>query len=259
MTTAVSNPSTPDTSTPDLLPIHKLRIAFHSPHQDTEAMKPTNPLIATKAEVLLKLALGYHESNPEIPDSQERVRKSFKAVIAALRKLGSIPAADIDEFVKSVKCDDGVEALAAPAALFADEISDEELYSALCGSGMFDDMPKDPIVELGHHPSFTQAMARIGALHEKHGPHAAEQLPECKALWEQVWEHAPPEFMQLLRDGAKEFGLLPETRYVNDAGEPVFSAEQIAEKLGLPVEEVDKQIREKFGDRLEVGNVHPLQ
>lgn len=54
-------------------------------------------------------------------------------------------------------------------------------------------------------------------------------------------------------------GLLPETKYVNDAGEPMYSADQIAEKLGMPVEQVEKDIREKFGDSLPVGNVHLVQ
>jgi hypothetical protein len=217
----------------------------------------TTPI--TKGEVLLQLALGYHESNPSVPDAQERIRKGFKAIIAALRKLDFVPVADIDEFVKSVKAGDSADELLMPATLFASMLSNELFYGELRESGMLDGMDTQEEARNKHHPKFDQAMARIAALHDLHGSEAAEALPEARALWNQAFEFAPPEFMKASHDTAVELDLLPETRYVNDDGEPVYSAEQIAEKLGIPVEQVQEIIREKLGDQVQVGNVHLVQ
>jgi hypothetical protein len=109
------------------------------------------------------------------------------------------------------------------------------------------------------HPKFVEAMNRVMELDSLHGPEAASKLPEHKALWRQIFEYAPPEFMELMREGAKEFGLLPETKYVNEAGEPVYSAEQIAEKLGVPVEQVLADILEHMGELPVVSKIHLIQ
>lgn len=217
----------------------------------------TTPI--TKGEVLLQLALGYHESNPSIPDAQERIRKGFKAIIAALRKLDFVPVADIDEFVKSVKAGDSADELLMPATLFASMLSNEQFYGALRESEMLDGMEIQEKARNKHHPKFDQAMARIAALHDLHGSEAAEALPEARALWDQAFEFAPPEFRKAAHDMAVKLDLLPETRYVNDDGEPVYSVEQIAEKLGIPVKQAQEDLREKFGDQVQVGNFHLVQ
>jgi len=212
----------------------------------------------SKAELIIHLALGCYEANPQVPDSKERLRKGFDAVIAELRKLSFIPAADIDDFVKQVDAQAPADAMLIPAVLFANSLPDETFYSCLTNSGMFDDMPQ-PARAKNHHPKFLEAMAKVMELDALHGAEAAQKLPEHKALWRAIFDYAPPEFMELMREGAKEFGLLPETKYANDAGEPVYSAEQIAEKLGIPVERVVEDIIEQMGGLPVVGKIHLVQ
>jgi len=216
----------------------------------------------SKSEILLMLAIAAHIPDPFDAEAQASLRNGFEAIISAVRKVEGIPAADIDQFVQDARAGAGADVLMVPAVLFSTALPDEDYYAAMAGSGMFAGMTDQvpPLqINLARNPKFVRAMERIEQLHEQHGPAAAEELPECKDLWVQVFDSAPPEFMQILRDTAKEFDLLPDTKYVNDAGEPMYSADQIAEKFGMPVEQVEKDIREKFGDSLPVGNVHLVQ
>lgn len=217
----------------------------------------------SKSEILLKLSIAAHAPDPLDADAKMRLRKGFDALMDAVRKVDGIPAADIDQFIQDARAGAGADVLMVPAVLFATALPDQDYYAAMVGSGMFAGMTDQvpPLqINLARNPKFVSAMKRIEQLHEQHGPAAAEELPECKDLWLQVFDSAPPEFMQILSDTAKEFDLLPETKFVNDAGEPVFSAQQVADKLGIPVEQVEKDIREKFGDRLvPPGNVHLVQ
>lgn len=207
----------------------------------------------------MHLALGCHTANPQFPDAKERIRKGFNAVIAALRKLEFIPTADIDDFVRKVDDQATAEEIVIPGVLFANSLPDDQFYECLRNSGMFDGMDQPAPDTPFRHPKFVEAMNRVQELDALHGPEAAHKLPEHIALWRQIFEYAPPEFMDLMREGAKEFGLLPETKYVNDAGEPVYSAEQIAEKLGVPVEQILENIIEHMGELPVVGQVHLVQ
>lgn len=105
---------------------------------------------------------------------------------------------------------------------------------------------------------FMEAAKALQDFRAKHGP-GYRQSPESIPLWDEFLKHAPPEVYQKFLNKAKALDLIPETKFVNDAGEPVFSAEQIAEKLGMPVADVEKEMRERFAGKLEAGNVHPLQ
>lgn len=212
-----------------------------------------------KSEILLKLAIAAHAPGTQDAEIQMCLRKGFDALMAAVRKVDGIPDADIDQFIRDAQSGAGVDALLVPAVLFATLLPDEDYFAAMVDSGMFDGMTNPEPSRPPSHAKFIEAMDRISELHEEHGPEAAKKLPECKALWKQIFEYAPPEFMELMREGAKEFGLLPETKYVNDAGEPVYSAEQIAEKLGVPVEQVLEDIIEHMGELPVVGNIHLVQ
>ena len=83
--------------------------------------------------------------------------------------------------------------------------------------------------------------------------------PESIPLWQEFLAHAPPDVLQAFSAKAKELDLMPEAKFVNDAGEPVFTVEQIAEKFGIPVQQVEQDLREKFGVEPEAGPIHPLQ
>ena len=212
----------------------------------------------SKSEILLMLAIAAHIPDPFDAEAQASLRNGFEAIISAVRKVEGIPAADIDQFVQDARSGAGADVLMVPAVLFSTALPDEDYYAAMVGSGMFDGMTEKAPIQRTYHPKFEQAMERLKELTDQHGE-AAMELPECDALWAQAFEYAPPLFMQAARDVAKELDLIPETKYVNDAGKPMYSAEQIAEKLGIPVEQVEKDIREKFGDHLPVGNVHLVQ
>ncbi len=108
------------------------------------------------------------------------------------------------------------------------------------------------------HMKFMAAGKALQDFRAKHGA-AARHMPESIPLFNEFLEHAPPEVVKAFNDKAKELNLIPETKFVNDAGEPVYSAEQIAETLGVPVQQVEKDIREKFGHRLEASKVHQVQ
>lgn len=72
-------------------------------------------------------------------------------------------------------------------------------------------------------------------------------------------KHAPPEMLEEFRKKAKDLDLLPETKFVDDVGQPVYSAQQIAEKLGVPLEQVERDIQQLFGAQLVTGQVHQIQ
>lgn len=109
------------------------------------------------------------------------------------------------------------------------------------------------------HMKFMAAGKALQDFRAKH-PEDYRQHPEGIALFNEFLEHAPPEVLQAFEAKAKELDLLPKTRYVDDVGEPVCSAEQIAEKLGIPVEQVEKELHEQFADRLVPSAiVHPVQ
>lgn len=54
----------------------------------------------SKSEILLQLAIAAYMPNPQNAAAQLSLRKGFEAIISAVRKLESIPAADIDQFVR---------------------------------------------------------------------------------------------------------------------------------------------------------------
>lgn len=145
-------------------------------------------------------------------------------------------------------CDDCfVTCIANGDAAYAQGLSDHPLL-----------VTKPEYVEQLRHMKFIAAGHALQEFRAKHGP-GYRQLPESIPLFEEMLKHAPPEVHEKFAAKAKELGLVPEAKFVNDAGEPVFSAEQLAKQLGMPVAEVEKQLRERFADKVETGPVHPLQ
>lgn len=216
----------------------------------------------TTAELLLHLPLAYSEpGNAAFPDAQARIRKGFDAVIAALRRQPGIPAADIAALVDAAAAGARFDEIAAPVAGLTSKLPDEEFFNALRESGMLDglDLRERPAPALPpHHPKFVEAMERLNELQELHGD-AVVQMPENRQLWDQAVRHAPPLFLQAIREVAAEMKMLPETKFVDASGQPVYSAEQIADMLGMPVNEVLNDIAELFGDRLPERDVFPVQ
>lgn len=119
-------------------------------------------------------------------------------------------------------------------------------------------MTKPEYVEQLRHMKFIAAGHSLQEFRAKQGP-GYRQSPESIPLWDEFLKHAPPEVYTKFLAKAKELDLVPQTKFLNDAGEPVFSAEQIAEKLGITVADVEKDIRERFADKIKTGNVHRVQ
>lgn len=216
----------------------------------------------SKTELLLHLALGCHEANPDIPDSKERMRKGLEAIVTELRKLDFVPKADIDDFEKLVEAKSGFDDLLVPCTLFATVLPDNVFYASLAECGMFDGMPErapSGALQTPHHPKFEMAMARLKQLMDERSE-AAMRLPEADALWADVWTYGPDSFKEAARQLAQESGLVPPVELVNDQGEPVFTAEQIAKQLGVPVEQVIADIEAKpdFEKLLYTGPVHKV-
>lgn len=132
-------------------------------------------------------------------------------------------------------------------AAFAQGLLDHELQ-----------VTKPEYVEQLRHMKFMAACHALQAFRAKHGP-SYSKSPESIPLFKEMLKHAPPEVHEKFLAKAKELDLIPETKFVNEAGEPVYSAEQIAEKLGMPVAEVENEMCERFADKLEIGNVYPVQ
>lgn len=222
-------------------------------------LSPTPP---SKTELLMHLALGCHEANPAIPDSKQRMRKGLNAIVAELQKLDFVPKADIADFVNLVDQQGAFEQLLVPVALFATVLPDEVFYSCLSDCGMFDGMPEQTPFEPPlppHHPKFEAAMTRLKQLMDEHGE-ASMKLPEADALWADVWTYGPDSFKEAARQLAHESGLVPPVELVNDQGEPVFTAEQVAKQLGVPVEQIiaDIESRPDFEKYLYTGPVHKV-
>lgn len=166
--------------------------------------------------------------------------------------------------------DEQIQAICADLGMDADEFGDycDDCFVACVGNGDAAyaqglsahelHVTKPEYVEQLRHMKFIAAGHALQEFRAKHGP-GYRQSPEAIPLWDEFLKHAPPEAHEKFLAKAKELDLVPETKFVNDAGEPVFSAEQIAEKLGMPVPDIERDIRERFADKIETGNVHPLQ
>lgn len=108
------------------------------------------------------------------------------------------------------------------------------------------------------HLKFIAAGKALQEFRAQH-PNDYRQHPDSIPLFQEFLDHAPPEVLAAFDAKAKAMNLMPEARHVNDAGEPVFSTEDIAEKFGISVEQVERDLREKFGAEPETGPIHPLQ
>ena len=93
--------------------------------------------------------------------------------------------------------------------------------------------------------------------------------PEGRVLFGELIVHAPPEYKRIIDEVAKEMDLMPDRpRGYDDDGNPLYSLEQIAERLGVAPEDIEASIREFTEARenlglpplnLHAGTVHRVQ
>ena len=113
-------------------------------------------------------------------------------------------------------------------------------------------------IERRDHPRFFELLALLRDMGE-----AAAHDPACNDLFLELYRTAPPKF----RAGADAIlnDALPKATHVNEAGEPAFSVEEIAEAFGKTPEEVAADVARLMADglmdesSLHAGDVFPLQ
>ena len=99
------------------------------------------------------------------------------------------------------------------------------------------------------HPKFIEAMEQLKKI-----PREQWKSSEEARQWrDQTMAYAPEYLQKEMDQKARELGLIPEPQFYTENGQPVFTAEQIAAHLGLPVEQViadAERFQAEFGDHL---------
>lgn len=115
-------------------------------------------------------------------------------------------------------------------------------------------------VERRDHPEFFAMLAEIGRIRDEQGEDAAAG-PEHAELFMKMMRAAPPRYWGEAEAMAAD--VLPTATHVDGHGQPVYSAQQIADTLGVPVEAIEAGIQHMedvgFSDGLHTGPVHPIQ
>lgn len=113
-------------------------------------------------------------------------------------------------------------------------------------------------IERRDHPRFFELLALLRDKGE-----AAAHDPACNDLFLELHRTAPPKFRAFAKEIMRD--ALPKASHVNEAGEPAFSVEEIAEAFGKTPEEVAADLARLMadglmdGDDLHTGDVFPLQ
>ena len=112
----------------------------------------------------------------------------------------------------------------------------------------------------GIDPRFWAAGSELKRIANEQGQDAIHK-PEHAHLYGQMLRFAPKALREEMDAKAKELGLLPKATHVGENGQPVFSAQQLADTHGVSVEEVERFIAQSGidPDDLYTGPVHPLQ
>ncbi len=110
----------------------------------------------------------------------------------------------------------------------------------------------------GIDPRFWEAGRALRSVAEKEGK-AAIHKPEHAHLFAQMHMFAPEAFKQEMVAKAMEMNLLPKATHVGEDGQVVFTSQQIADKHGISVEEIESLIAKAGLHDLYTGPVFPLQ
>jgi len=77
--------------------------------------------------------------------------------------------------------------------------------------------------------------------------------PVTRRLWLLVEATAPLWFLEEMRQLARTMNLIPTARTCNAEGEPVFTLAELAEHLGVPVEEAEATYKRMLAEREALG------
>lgn len=89
------------------------------------------------------------------------------------------------------------------------------------------------------HPKFVEAMGALEFFSEED-----RDSPAVADLIAQVMAYAPEPLQAAFRAKARELGLLPDPAYCTEDGEPMYSTAQLANHLGIPLEEANRYAQE---------------
>lgn len=111
------------------------------------------------------------------------------------------------------------------------------------------------------YPEFFAMLAELERIRGEQGDEAAA-APEHAELFLKMMDAAPPRYWDDAETILAE--ALPTATHVTEDGQPVYSAQQLAEKLAVPIEEVEEGIQhlEDMGlimGRKHTGPVYPVQ
>lgn len=101
-------------------------------------------------------------------------------------------------------------------------------------------------------PEFSAEMKKYEAIMEANGGKDSE---EARNQFMKAMLLAPDWFNDMARDIANEMGLIPKEVFCLEDGTKVFTPEQVAEHLGVPVDEVINQVEKLRAFQAEQGKV----
>ena len=207
-----------------------------------------------KRTMLCSLALkAYQFSAPGSLPSEGELHKCFEAVVAKLRSISTVHAADLERFTAAAQAGNSKEQMLQATEPLALALSDQDFDAAMRAGGIGFEA-----LSAAANAKFCEAVDAMQALINVHGK-AARLASEYQTWLQQAMAYAPAELLQAAHAMVKELGLQPVAQLVDDAGGPVFSADQIADAFGIAEEDVPRFIAE-HGDLFEVAdNVHTVQ
>lgn len=107
------------------------------------------------------------------------------------------------------------------------------------------------------YPDFFAALADLREVIDQRGEIAAHDR-EHVGIFVRLFQAAPPRYRTVAEEMLAPW--IPTATHCDDYGKPVFSATQIAKQLGLPVEEVEAEIKRIFDPEcMYSGPIHPIQ
>lgn len=80
-----------------------------------------------------------------------------------------------------------------------------------------------------------------------------DDSPEARRAFMLAYELAPEWFKDEACSMVQDMGLIPKETYCNEAGEPVYRLEDVAECLGASIEETEEKLFEMLADREALG------
>lgn len=106
-----------------------------------------------------------------------------------------------------------------------------------------------------YHPEFLKALQELDRLRRELGEAQYDKDPRVIQCMVKALRYAPDDLKAVVDAKARELDLYPAASGYLDNGEPVFSDVQIAEKLGVSLEEVHATIAKNPDVCLPAGTV----